>query len=275
MQIGLTVGNWLLPLLYLAVVVDYGCTFFLRSRTSGACRWAPAVVLTHVAWIVARGMTGNYLPLPNNYDILSATALAAATVYWILEWIGRDRRAGVFVFAVVFLFQYTASVLGVKSVGVAADSETAGSVWLRLHVVPATVAYTSFTFGAIYGALHLLAQHDLRKRRFGLLFDRLPPLASLGKTTWHAVAVGFLSITTGIISGGVALRLATDGHGIDDGNFAKLLAKMIIGTAAWCIYGAAIFGRLVLKWPQSKISVITLLGFLVTMALLASSIILR
>ncbi len=263
----LITANWLLPLLYLALLLDYGAIFFLRTRTEGRSPAVLAVIALHAAMLVARGVRAGALPLGSNYEILSAVALAAAGVYWLLELFGRDRRTGVFVFGLIFLFQYTSSLFLAGTPGATGAGQHAEP---DLHVLPAIVAYTAFAYAAIYGALHLLAQRNLKKHRFGLLFDRLPPLDRLGGTTWHALLVGFAFMTVSIATGAVTFHRG----GQLDVAQAKVLTKMVLGSTAWVIYAAAIVGRVMGKWAQTRISAIAVVGFVLTMALLVSSIML-
>jgi ABC-type uncharacterized transport system permease subunit len=257
----LTIANWLLPLFYLALLIDYGATFFMAVRVHARSPWVVAVIAVHAAFLVLRGVHGGYSPLVGQYGILSVVALSMAAIYWVLERIARDRRAGLFIFGLIFLFQYTASVFLPS-----AETEAAGPWWARLHVVPAALAYTALSLGGVYGLLHLVAQRNLKRHRFGLLFDRLPPLELLGKMTWWALLHGFGFMTVSIVTG---MWLAqAQGHVMD----LALATKIAIGSFAWVICLVAILGKKAGKWPMSRISLIAVAGFLAIMALLVASV---
>ena len=266
MVCAMLVVNGLLPLLYLALLMDYGATFFMRTRTHVRTPWLGVVLGIHAALIVLRGVHEGHPPLASAADILSAVALATAAVYALVELAGRDRRTGIFVLSLVFLMQYASTVL------MAASHEAivaeAASGWSRLHVLPAVVAYTAMGFAGVYGLLFLLAQRDLREHRFGMLFDRLPPLDLLGRMTWHALLVGFVFMTVTIATAPLLM-----GHtdGAADGVTAKVWAKIIAGSAAWLISTAAVLGGWLGKWPPSRIAGISLVGFVVVMVLLVAS----
>jgi ABC-type uncharacterized transport system permease subunit len=260
----LKVANWLLPLFYLALLIDYGATFFMAVRVQARSPWVVAVIAVHAAFLVLRGTHAHdgYSPLVGQYGILSVIAVSMAAMYWVLERIARDRRAGLFIFGLIFLFQYTASVFLPT-----AAPEVAGPWWARLHILPAALAYTALSLGGVYGLLHLVAQHNLKKHRFGLLFDRLPPLELLGKMTWWALLHGFGFMTVSIATG---MWLAHSGVPLE-GQGPKLAAKIAIGSFAWVICLVAILGRTAGKWPMSRISLIAVAGFLTIMALLVAS----
>ena len=122
----LEIGNWLIPLLYLALLIDYGATFFLRTRTDRRSPWLWAVVAVHAAWLVLRAVHLGRPPLAGPQEVLSVVAWAMAAVYAIVESATRDRRTGVFILFLAFLFQYTSSMFVAAAPGAAPPAETAG-----------------------------------------------------------------------------------------------------------------------------------------------------
>ncbi len=256
----LTIVNWLLPLLYAVLLIDYGACFFLRLKAQSRNIWLVPVLGLHALFLVLQAIQLGHPPLNNVYEILSVLALSTGAVYAVVEFASRDRRTGMFVFALVFLFQYTSSIFP-------GQSSTQAGGWARLHIVPALVAYTAFAIAAVYGLLHLLTERNLKKHRFGVLFDRLPPLDLLGRMTWHALLGGFVFITITMITGASFSYWG----GTEQVTEAKVLVKIIIGSIAWVIYVVAVLGKLLGKWPSRRISSIALAGFAVIMILLIVS----
>jgi len=261
----LTLANWLLPLLYLALVLDYAATFFLGIRTHVRTPHVAVVIAVHAGVLVLRGVRLGYPPLVSSYEVLSLIAAATALVYWGLEWIGRDRRAGLFVFGLVFLFQYTSSIFLAGSMTSATPEHAAGSAWVRLHVVPAVMAYASLSFAGVYGLLHLLARRGLRRHHFGLLFDRLPPLELLGRMTWVALLAGFVFTTVTVATGPLLFSSQTAAP------LAKVAMKIAAGSVAWAVCLGAVLGKTLGKWSNVQVSRVAVVGFAVIMALLIVS----
>jgi len=266
----LTAMNWLLPLLYLGLLISYGTTFFLRTKTHARNHWLPLVIVFHVLFLVLRAMCSGHTPLVSNYEILSVLALSTAAAYFVVELASRDRRSGMFVFLPVFLFQYTSSVFLLQVVGA---SENVRSNWVQLHIIPAIMAYTGFTISAVYGMLHLAARRNLKRHRIGLLFDRLPPLDLLGEMTWYALLSGFAFMTIAIATSPFIFCYVAPagGTGIWD---PRVSTKIIIGSVAWLIYMVAILGKAVGRWTPSRVSGIAVNGFFVVMVMLIIGIIL-
>ena len=269
----LTLANWLVPLIYLGFVIDYGATFFLRIRTHVRNQWVPAAIVFHAAFLVLRGIKLGYPPVVSGYEILSLIALSSACVYWVMELISRDRRAGAFVFLLIFLFQYTSSTFLAHDIATSSAEIGTRYGWARLHVVPAVLAYTALTFAAVYGLLHLIGQRYLKQHHFGLFFDRLPPLELLGKLSWFALVVGLLFMTVSMVTGTFMFSQAK-GVQQSEGVDPKVISKIVIGSIAWLICLTAVIGKLFGRWSTSRVSFITVTGFLAIVALLAISIIL-
>jgi len=262
----LEIGNWLLPLLYLALLVDYGATFFLRTRIRVRSPWLVVVVAVHAMWIAMATVQLGHPPVTDSREILTVLAIALAGVYAWVEAAGRDRRTGVFVLLLVFIFQYTSSILTAGRAAASTEEAAVASMWTRIHVVPALVAYTATALAGVYGLLYLAAQRGLRQHRFGMLFDRLPPLDLVATMVWHALATGFVCLTVTIA---VAPLLVSGEHG--DPITAKVVAKIVTGCVAWAIYAAAMLGRWLGRWSMSRVAAIAVAGFLAVMALLVAS----
>jgi ABC-type uncharacterized transport system permease subunit len=270
----LTLLNWLLPLAYLALLINYGITFFLRTRAHERNLWLLPAIGLHALFLAMRSARLGHPPLDNNYDILTFLALATAVAYCVVEFAVRDRRTGMFVLLPVFMFQYTSSVFlsGTFAAG-AAMASGEGFSWVRVHTVPAIMAYTGFTLAAVYGMLHLSAQRNLKEHRIGAIFERLPSLDLLGHMSWYALVFGFVFITI-VVASGPFLFSHEQAAGAGGVLNPKVGIKIFVGGAAWVIYGVAVVGKLVGKWPARRISRIAAYGFLAIMVVLVGSILL-
>ncbi len=265
----LTVLNWLLPLAYLTLLIVYGVTFFLRTRAHERNFYLLPVIVVHALFLVLRAVQLGHPPLDSNYDVLSFLSLATAVAYCVVEFAVKDRRTGMFVLLPAFLFQYTSSVFLSGTFGTGAGMGSGEEFsWVRLHSVPAIMAYTGFTLAAVYGMLHLSAQRNLKEHRIGAIFERLPSLDLLGHMSWYALVFGFVFITITAASGPFLMS-----HTVGPLE-PKVGIKILVGSAAWLIYGVAVFGRLLGRWPAARISRIAAYGFLVIMIVLVGSILL-
>ncbi|MHC4716831.1 MAG: cytochrome c biogenesis protein CcsA [Planctomycetota bacterium] len=274
MDLLLSIANWLLPLAYLALAIDYGATFILRTRIHAR---TPGILLAgifHVAFLASWAVRSDGLALGSIPELLSVIALCSTLVYGATETVCRDRRAGAFVFLLVFLVQYSSAVsLAGGPSGLAGPEADARSGWALLHYVPAALAYTAIAFAAVYDLLYLSGQRSIKQHRVGLLFDRLPPLELLGRMSWYALLVGLAFITVAIVTGAVLWGgggSASPDHAPDP----KIIAKIVTGLAAWAACTVAVLGRWLGRWSVARVSQIAVAGSAVVLVLFVSSAVL-
>jgi len=268
MDIALTFAEWLLPLMYMALVIDYGVTFFLRVRAHACNRALPLIILFHAAFLALRGVRLGHPPLFNGFDVLSVIALSTTAVYYAVERVGKDRRTGLFVFLIVFLAQYTSSVFLSHAAGEGEVWQVAEEGWRSVHSVVATFAYTSLALAGVYGALHLVGRRNLKRHNIGLLFDRLPPLEVLGRACWYAILAGLVFMTVSVATG-VLMAFWTTHTGPMP---LKIIAKIVIGSITWVICASAVAGKSLGKWNDSRVAVVAAGGFLMVAILLVASL---
>lgn len=275
MQVALlAIASWLLPLLYLGLVIDYGAAFFLRTRMHSRSPWIPVVAIFHGVFLIFRGIHLNHPPLTSGYEILSLVALSCTVVYYAGELVSKDRRSGLFVFLAVFLLQYTSSVFSQGAIAGGGEIEAgteAAYAWHRTHVAAATFAYTALAFAALHGTLYLIGRRNLKQHRFGLLLDRLPPLELLGKSSRYALLAGFVFMTVSVVSGSIFFSQAQSAHP-GAAMELKVVLKIVTGSAAWLICGTAVAGSLIGKWSDARLSYIATGGFLAIVVLFVASL---
>jgi len=270
MNLLLWAGNWLLPLGYLALAIDYGATFILRTRTHARNPAIAVVALAHLALLLLLGLHFGPRALTTVPELLSVVALSCTVVYGVVELLCRDRRAGVFVFLLVFLIQYSSAV-ALSAVLANPSAAPAGQTgWGQLHFVLACLAYTAMAMAAVYAVLYLAGRRGLKEHRFGLLFDRLPPLELLGRMSWYALVVGLVFISVTVVTGVVMSALAPAGATLS----AKIVVKIVTGLAAWAACALAVVGKAWRRWSAWTVSWIAVAGFLVVVVLLVASVLL-
>ena len=271
METLLIVGQWLLPVFYLVLVLDYGVAFITRTPTKARQALLPTVVTFHLTILLLRYLRLGYLPLLNPFEILTLVAISITIVYCIMELAGQDQRVGVFIFLVVFLMQYSSSVfLGQWPIPQAKVAAVQLGP-MAIHTVSAIFAYTSLAMSAVHGALQIVGRRDIRNRRFGLLFDRLPPLENLSRASWYCLAVALIFITISVVTGAIAFGHTNEGmhHGAMT---AKIISKIILGLETWLICAIGVLGKAFGKWDDSKITYIASGGFMLIVIMFVISL---
>ena len=243
----LTVGQWLLPVLYLALVLDYGAAFITRNPTKARHGLLPAVIALHVIMLLLRYLRLGYLPLLDAFEILTLVALSITVVYCIMELAGQDQRVGVFVFLVVFLMQYSSSMFLGREPSPQASEVAVQLGPMSIHTVAAIFAYTSLAMAAVHGGMFIVGRRDIRKRQFGFLFDRLPPLETLSRVSRYGLMSALIFMTIAVVTGAFAFGHAGQ-NGHDGAMTAKVISKIVLGLSTWLICAVGIIGKALGRW---------------------------
>ncbi|MGC9109480.1 MAG: cytochrome c biogenesis protein CcsA, partial [Caldimicrobium sp.] len=105
----------------------------------------------------------------------------------------------------------------------------------------------------IASLMYLLQEREIKKKRFGYFFRKLPPLHSLERIAEKALYNGFLLLTLGIISGAIWSELAF-------GSYWRWSAKETITLSLWLIYAGMIHQRILIGWRGKRLAYMFLLG---------------
>ncbi|MEX0879810.1 MAG: cytochrome c biogenesis protein CcsA [Thermoanaerobaculia bacterium] len=129
-----------------------------------------------------------------------------------------------------------------------------GSVF-AFHVTLAILAYAAFTFSFVLSLLYLIQNRQIRGRRTGILFARLPALEVMGRMNRTSVTVGLASLALSLLLGFVWAE-----------RFWPSLADPKI---EWALATLAIYGLLLWKdrrgWEGPRVALLSILGFGVVM----------
>ncbi|MEO1481300.1 MAG: cytochrome c biogenesis protein CcsA [Myxococcota bacterium] len=241
----------LLPLLYALATVNY-LVFFVRADPFAEKTCTPflfGVFLMHVGFFLVRIFTYGRYPITNMGEALSAVSLAVVLVYLYEERLQRSRSTGVFVLTVATVLQLIASSL-LYSLG-DTPSELAQNPIYGLHAIAAVLCYAAFAVGAVYGVMYLLLYRALKRKNFGLVFERLPPLDVLASMGIGATFIGWALLTATILLG---FAMGGLWRSIDD-------PTTLIVLAVWVVYTFAIGAYFALGWRGARTVYLSLFGF--------------
>ncbi|MDO9170584.1 MAG: cytochrome c biogenesis protein CcsA [bacterium] len=189
MRLALTVGEVLLPLLYLLLFVAYLWVFYENRRFAHlwARRLLATTVVAHLAASVIHARVHHHLPMASPLEFLSLLALSLLLIYAVVERRLRVRETGFLVTGVAFLLQFIASAFSVAEPAANPLLEDPGYAG---HAVLVLLAYTALSLSFLYAVLYLVLARQLARKTFGLLFRRLPPLEVLERMSVGAAKLG-------------------------------------------------------------------------------------
>ncbi len=200
MVVLLTLGNVLLPLLYLVVFGLY-LWLFLDDHPwprKVVSQLAGVTCLIHLGVLILQGIGLGRLPMGTPLEFLSATAVSMMATYLVIERRIKVKATGVMITGMVFLLQFVSSAF--------TETNTQASPLLKDpgfagHAVLVMLSYTALCLSFLFAVLYLVQARQLDRRQFGLLFRRLPSLEVLERMSVGAVKIGvplmFLALSLG------------------------------------------------------------------------------
>lgn len=202
---------------------------------------------------------------------LGSLSEAISVVVWVavlLEmWIERQygvRVIGAFVLPVVL-------VLSVSTVawplGLETMNRALSSAWLWTHIALALVGIAAFVLNFAGALMYLLQERQLKSKRPGTFYYRLPALETLDRLTYRTLALGFPFLTIGLILGALWARTAW-------GSLFTFDPLAIFSSLAWLIYAATLAGRTAAGWRGRRAAYFAVFGFVVLVVTLGAGFLL-
>jgi cytochrome c-type biogenesis protein CcsB len=115
------------------------------------------------------------------------------------------------------------------------------TVWLPLHVATSFLGDAIFAIACIAGVMYLIQEHQIKTKRLGAFYTRLPSLNSLDSINYYAISYGFLLLTIGMITGSI---VAQGAHG----SYWRWDPKEVWSLLTWLCYAILLHLRLAIGW---------------------------
>jgi len=180
--------------------------------------------------------------------------LAALTVagYLLLDFRYHIPVAGAFVAPFTVAVMVPAHL--VPSVERAVAPQLAHSLPLFLHVGAALLGTVAMALSFGLSLLYLASERQLKSKRPGRLFDRLPSLDLIDRASYRLAVWGFIFLSLAIATGSLASRAST-------GSSFPLAPKETFAVLAWALFAALIQARLVAGWRGRRVALLVVAGF--------------
>jgi ABC-type transport system involved in cytochrome c biogenesis permease subunit len=182
---------------------------------------------------------------------LAFVAFLAAGAYLVLQRYYRLPTIGAFVTPLVLVVLLPAVFGEPGHPGLV--PETVRRPSLTLHIVSALLGIAFFAIASGVALMYLLQEREVKGKRFGVLFLRLPSLDVLDRMNQRLVRAGFVVFTVALITGAlVASRVWKTAWEWDP--------QQVRSLVVWVLYGGLVQLRHT-GWHGRRYAVLTLLGF--------------
>lgn len=247
--------------LYLTLACYFGATvlwlaFFLAQRES-LCRWGAWTMAAGLVWhtlvLLLRTWTYGYLPVAAFGDALSLFDWVLVAAFLLLNWRYPIRVLGALVAPLAALIIYAVLIL---PRGQGTISPMLRGFWLMAHIGLTMGGYAALTLNFLGGIFYLIQERQLKAKRFGFFFRRLPSLSQLDTLNYWCLSIGFPLLTGGIITGFLYAQHTR-------GRFWSWDPKEVLTMLAWLIYAVLLHERLTVGWRGRRAAWLAICGFLV------------
>ena len=120
--------------------------------------------------------------------------------------------------------------------------------WLEAHTSFSIVACGAFALAGVAGLMYLFQERQLKTRKPGSIFFRLPPITTLTIANSRLLWVGFVLFTVGLGSGFFI------GQEVD-------WRKVAWSVLVWALYGGILLGRLRRTMGAKWIATLSIIAF--------------
>jgi cytochrome c-type biogenesis protein CcsB len=240
-------------MLYLLMMVMGKATLGrLASLVSVAGLGAQSLAII-LRWVESYQLGIGHAPFSNLYESLIFFSWTITLLYLIVEWRTKNRTLGAFVMPLAFLAMAYASFSPNITSRIQPLIPALKSNWLITHVITCFFAYAAFGVSFGLSVMYFLKRLDNDKRNSTFL-KLIPRKGILDDLNYQMVAIGFLMLTLGIITGSVWAYSAW-------GRYWGWDPKETWSLITWFIYAALLHSRMVRGWTGKKIAIMSIIGF--------------
>lgn len=202
-------------------------------------------------YIISRYIVAGHTPITSQHEAVVFFAWALTWSYLSFRWRYTVKNFGTFVSVLIFILLIVASL---SSRVVTPLPPALQSYWLPVHASVSIIAYGFLSLAFCGGIMYLLQEWELKSKRFGYFFSRLPSLDALDQLNNHCLSAGFILLTIGIVTGSIWANQAW-------GAYWQWDPKETWSLITWFIYLVQLHQRFTAGWRGKRAAVMAIIGF--------------
>ncbi len=231
----------------------YGLVFVTQNqRLRGLARLTlVAVGILQSLYIILRFLQTGYTPITSQHETVMFFAWSLTWAYLSFRWRYTVKNFGAFISPLIFTLLLIATT---SSRAINPLAPALQSWWLPVHAGITVSSYAFLALAFCGGIMYLLQDRELKSKRFGYFFNRLPSLDALDQLNSHCLAIGFVLLTLGIITGSIWASQAW-------GSYWHWDPKETWSLITWFLYAAQIHQRFSAGWRGKRAAIMAIIGF--------------
>lgn len=220
--------------------------------------------LTHTAAILLGWWQAGHFPIVNPREVSSFISWAIVGYFLLTSHRYQTRALPVFLLPLVYLFALVSMILpdsaealpGVLEGAITATSIT--RIIFPVHVTLVIFSYAAFIVTFVCGVMYLIQERELKAKRFGAAFQRLPALNTCDEIGYRSLSIGFVLLTLGVVTG-------IFWNNQRDGRYWHNDPKEVMALVTWLVYLFIMHYRLMAGWRGRRVALLSIIGFVVVM----------
>jgi cytochrome c-type biogenesis protein CcsB len=209
-------------------------------------------------YIASRYYLAGNTPVTTHHEAIFFFAWSTTAAYLSFRWRYSVKNFGTFVSLLIFILLIVAAWAPRELIPLEPALQ---SLWLPFHVGLSLVAYGFLALAFCGGLMYLLQERELKSRKLGYFFTRLPSLDALDQLNSHCLAVGFAFLCLGMVSGSLWSKQAW-------GTYWRWNPKEVCTLIIWLIYLVQIHQRFTVGWRGRRAAVMVVIGFVIVLVTL-------
>lgn len=239
-------------LLYLTATAGYLVYIISQKRPAARVAFGVAVAgfAVHTASFIVRYYEAGYAPVTNLHESLSLFAWAVIGSYLYIQLRYKAKNLGAFATPIASVSMLASSTLPKKIVAL---PPVLKSYWLPIHATVSFLAYGILAVAACAGIMYLIQERQIKRKKFGAFYRRLPSLEVLDAINYRCLTIGFPLLTIGILTGSLWAHQAWGSHWQWD-------PKETWSLVSWLFYAALLHERLAVGWRGRRAAIMAIIG---------------
>lgn len=201
--------------------------------------------------IASRFILAGHTPITSQHEAVVFFAWATTWAYLSFRWRYTVKNFGTFVSIFICCLLVISSF---SSRAFTPLLPALQSNWLPIHAGVSIIAYGFLSLAFCGGLMYLLQERELKSKKFGFFFSRLPSLDALDQLNNHCLTAGFVFLTLGIVTGSVWARQAW-------GTYWHWDPKETWSLITWFVYLVQLHQRYTVGWRGKRAAVMAIVGF--------------
>jgi cytochrome c-type biogenesis protein CcsB len=246
---------WFNLALFLELLASIGLIVYIIKQQKWVFRLSYWILVTgfvfHTVFLFCRYYSLGTAPVLNLKSSLSFFSWTILCAYLIFQMRFKLRILGSFVapFA-VFIMIVSSTMPWIEG----PVKPMFKSIWLTIHVTTIFMGDGLFAIMFLVAVMYLIQEYQIKNKRLGSFYSRLPSLATLDGLNRTALIYGFPMLTVGMITGSMYAQYTF-------GTYWQWDPKEVWSLITWLFYAVLLHQRLTVGWRGRRAAIMAIFCF--------------